>query len=235
MSLKALFKGWFGEFKVKLAMALFLDSKHYVRLHNVTLPTADGTTQIDHILVSRYGIFVLETKSLKGLIIGDEKSPQWTQKLFTQQFNFQNPLRQNYRHVCALADLLGITHDRFISIVIFNGDCQLQKSHLPNVISGDYIRYIKRHRKVMFTQEQVQQVVSAIKAGCLANTWQVRRQHIASLQKRLAKPPLCPQCGSKLVLRMAKTGKKAGTSFYGCSSYPQCRHISPIPKGQGKA
>jgi len=63
-------KGVLGEFKVNLATKLFLDKRIYTLLKNVTLPTADGTTQIDHVIVSRYGVFVIETKNMKGWIFG---------------------------------------------------------------------------------------------------------------------------------------------------------------------
>lgn len=36
---------------------------------------------------------------------------------------------------------------------------------------------------------------------------------------------ICPQCGSKLVLRTAKRGNNKGQNFYGCSNFPQCRYI----------
>ncbi|PMN93401.1 restriction endonuclease [Enterovibrio norvegicus] len=39
--------------------------------------------------------------------------------------------------------------------------------------------------------------------------------------------PLCPRCQSPMVLRIAKQGKHQGTRFYGCSRFPQCRHIEP--------
>ena len=96
------FKGLFGEALVKLSAKISLPASTYHPFHNVTLPTPDGTTQIDHIFVSPYGIFVVETKNMKGWIFGSEKQSQWTQKIFKQTFKFQNPLRQNYKHVKAL-------------------------------------------------------------------------------------------------------------------------------------
>jgi len=48
---------------------LFLPKEQYTVLHNITLPTDDGTTQIDHIVVSRFGVFVVETKNMKGWIV----------------------------------------------------------------------------------------------------------------------------------------------------------------------
>jgi len=51
---------------VNLAAKFFLDKNIYTLFKNVTLPTEDGTTQIDHVIVSRYGVFVIETKNMKG-------------------------------------------------------------------------------------------------------------------------------------------------------------------------
>ena len=91
-------KGIFGEFLVNLAVNLRLDKKKYHLLKNVTLPTEDGTTQIDHIIVSQYGIFVIETKNMKGWIFGGEHQKTWTQKIYKHSSKFQNPLHQNYKH-----------------------------------------------------------------------------------------------------------------------------------------
>ena len=79
MSLRAMFKGWLGEAQGALAHLLFLDRSVYHTLNNVTLATANGTTQIDHVIVSRHGIFVIEAKNMKGWIFGNERDPQWTQ------------------------------------------------------------------------------------------------------------------------------------------------------------
>lgn len=40
--------------------------------------------------------------------------------------------------------------------------------------------------------------------------------------------PICPKCGAPMVLRIAKTGTRAGTKFYGCTNYPNCRTVIPI-------
>lgn len=75
MSIISTFKGILGESKVNLGYWLLLDNKIYHRMNNVTLPLASGgSTQIDHIIVSRYGIFVIETKNYKGWIFGEERA-----------------------------------------------------------------------------------------------------------------------------------------------------------------
>lgn len=33
----------------------------------------------------------------------------------------------------------------------------------------------------------------------------------------------CPLCGQPMVVRLAKKGDRAGSSFLGCSRYPECR------------
>ena len=72
-------KGIFGEAFVKLLAKFKLPADVYIPIHNVTLPTPDGTTQIDHIFVSEFGVFVVETKNMKGWIFGGENQAQWTQ------------------------------------------------------------------------------------------------------------------------------------------------------------
>lgn len=68
MSLRSIFKGWIGEVQGTLAKKIFLDSQVYVDINNVTIPTPNGSTQIDHVIVSRYGVFVVETKNMDGWI-----------------------------------------------------------------------------------------------------------------------------------------------------------------------
>jgi restriction system protein len=39
--------------------------------------------------------------------------------------------------------------------------------------------------------------------------------------------PDCPDCGSKMILRTARKGLNAGSSFWGCPSFPNCRGTRP--------
>src|SRR6476660_6241030 len=78
----ARFRGWRGEAFVKRTARRRLPAESYHQLHDVILPTPDGTTQIDHVFVSRFGIFVVETKNMSGWIFGGERQAQWTQTFF---------------------------------------------------------------------------------------------------------------------------------------------------------
>lgn len=228
MPLKSMFKGWVDEVQGTIAKKLIMDSDVYTDINNVTIPTANGTTQIDHVIVSRYGIFVVETKNMDGWIFGDEKSPQWTQSLFGKKFKFQNPLHQNYRHTKALLDFLGIDHDKIFSVVMFWGDCEFKTPMPPSVMASGYVSHIKSKTDVLFDDADVPQIVSAIKDGMLPKTWATRRQHVAGLKERFDSTTTCPKCSSPLVLRTAKSGANAGAQFYGCTKYPACRYMAKV-------
>lgn len=73
MSLLSSIKGWLDEAQGSFAHWVFLDTYTYISINNITLPTVNGTTQIDHVIVSQYGMFVIETKNMKGWIFGGER------------------------------------------------------------------------------------------------------------------------------------------------------------------
>lgn len=98
-----------------------LRRRDYIVLNDLLLPVAQGrTSQIDHIVVSTRGIFVVETKSLAGRIAGSEHSQYWTQHLSSQSRQIYNPLLQNAAHIRALRRLLkDLDPEWFVSVVAF--------------------------------------------------------------------------------------------------------------------
>ena len=232
MSLRAMFKGWLGEAQGALAHLLFLDRSVYHTLNNVTLATANGTTQIDHVIVSRHGIFVIEAKNMKGWIFGNERDPQWTQSFTRAKFRFQNPLHQNYRHTRALADFLQVDHDKFHSVVMFWGEATLKTDMPPNVLTRGYTAYIKSKREVLFSDEEVAEMTEALTSGRLPKGRATRKAHLESLQNRHESTTTCPKCGGALVQRSARSGPNAGKPFLGCSTFPKCRFTRPVPPAE---
>ena len=222
------FKGLVGEWLVRFAAWIRLDKSEYRALHDVTLPTLDGTTQIDHVFVSRYGIFVVETKNYTGWIFGGEHQATWTQKIFRTTNKFQNPLRQNYKHLKALELLLNVPAATLHSVIVFVGGGTFKTPMPPNVTyAGGYIRYIKSFKELVFSAAEIDEIIEAIsdgrlKPGLATNLGHVR--HLEGLKDKDA-PRLCPRCGSLMVLREAKNGANAGKSFWGCSQFPKCRSI----------
>ena len=116
--LQAKVKGIIGEKKVSVVLAT-LPNSDYIILNDVMLPTEKGSTQIDHIVVSLYGIFVIETKNYKGWITGSSYAEQWTKNMYGKKYKFYNPIRQNYGHIKNLSTILGLSEEKFISLLLF--------------------------------------------------------------------------------------------------------------------
>ena len=93
---------------------LELDSEHYKVLDDLMLPSRGNTntTQIDHIVVSDFGIFCIETKSYSGWIFGNAQQQHWTQVLYRYKKKFYNPLRQNYAHIKAVEAIVSPKYPR---------------------------------------------------------------------------------------------------------------------------
>lgn len=225
------FKGVFGEWLVRFSAKFLLDPKEYRPIHNVTLKTPDGTTQIDHIFVSQFGLFVVETKNYSGWIFGDEHQPTWTQKIFKKTNKFQNPLRQNYKHVKALEALLNLPPEKIHSVVVFVGGSEFKTKMPANVTyAGGYISYIKSKTEIFLSLSEVEAVVTAISTGRMAPSLATNREHVQNVQRRLDPdaPRSCPKCGEQMVLRTTKSGDLAGSKFWGCSAFPKCRTIQKV-------
>ncbi|MGO2279582.1 MULTISPECIES: NERD domain-containing protein [unclassified Psychrobacter] len=188
MSLKSSFKGFLGETVINVAMWLKLEKNIYHRLNGITLPRANGgSTQIDHIIVSVYGIFVIETKNYKGWIYGSEKQRQWTQSFPNgSKYKFQNPLRQNYLHIKTLADLLGLELSYFHSMIAFIGECELKtRDELPeHVLTSGMASYVKKKQDKILTEDEVKSIVEQINSNRFSKSWRTNRRHKAYLKDK---------------------------------------------------
>ncbi len=177
-------RGWIGEVVVGLSMRLSLDRKVYRPFHNIIVPSKRGTAQIDHLLVSPFGIFVVETKNFSGHIFGSEHSQRWTQCFGRNKFTFQNPLRQNFGHIKALSSYLGLKNQYFHSVILFVGDCSIRTPVPDNVICGGGLSsFLGRHREVHFSDSEVARI-SAVLGALKRDRSLNRRAHLKSLRER---------------------------------------------------
>ncbi len=217
-------KGWFGE-KIVASILSGLPNNEYIVLNNIMLRNNYGTTQIDHIVVSIYGIFVIETKNYKGWITGSEFSDQWTKNMYGKKYNFRNPLKQNYAHVKALEGLLNLSDDMFIPIVAFSWNTDIKvKTSKPVVYISQLKRIILSYQQVKFQINELQGIVSII-VGSNIDSKENRKEHISNIRYKVRENDtkisnnICPRCGGTLVKRNGRYG-----SFTGCSNYPKCRY-----------
>lgn len=177
-------KGIVGEVYVNLLLRFSLDKTKYYLCNNVTLPTNTGTTQIDHLIVSRYGIFMVETKNMKGWIYGGERQKTWTQKIFKHSRSFQNPLRQNFKHTKTLTELLGIHHRKIIPLIVFVGESTFKTAMPTNVVQGrQCLQFIKAHNTPVFNSAELVEIMLKIEQFRLPRNLKTHRKHIAYLKR----------------------------------------------------
>ena len=210
-----------------LGIWAFLDKNVYLCFHDVIVPAVNGTTQVDHILVSPFGIFVIETKNMKGWIFGSEQQSKWTQSLYGRKYSFQNPLRQNFRHTKCLSQYLRIDKSHFHSVVFFIGECTFKTPMPENVLNSGLSTHIKSYHRVILSNQEIGRITQEIQS--LKNDPSLtKREHLASLKERHSSTTTCPKCGSKLVERTARKGPNAGSTFLGCSAFPKCRYTQKV-------
>jgi len=215
-----MFEGWFGERKTQFNLWFSLNKELYRRFHDVIIPSSNGTSQVDHILVSPFGLFIVETKNLKGWIFGSESQSKWTQVVYGKKYSFQNPLRQTHRHKKVLSKFLDLDESHIETVVFFVGDSQFKTDLPSNVLSSGLGRYIKQFKDTVLSHDEIGRICSLLidTKGKIS-----KREHIQSLHDRHSSDTVCPRCGSDLLERTVKKGPRTGTKFVGCSGYPKCR------------
>jgi restriction system protein len=175
-----------GEALVARTLQTTFAPPDYHLLNNVTLPVHDGSTQVDHVLVSRFGVFVIETKHYQGWLFGAADSATWTQVLYRRKFKFQNPIRQNYKHVKAVQSLLDFLPPEHVrSAVVFSGEAEFRTPRPAGVFS---VRGLAEHlgefKDEVLSHNRMQFCVGRIECQRLALTRETDVQHRSSLQRR---------------------------------------------------
>ncbi len=135
-----------------------------------------------------------------------------------------------------LKSLLGLADHQLHSIVYFIGDCTFKTPMPENVMRRGLVSYIKSKTTPVLSTADVHRIVDTIQQGRLTASWQTHRQHVPAqgtpyrpirqpcfhpltcqairckptLTKRIAtgQSPICPRCGSTMVLRTATRGEQ---------------------------
>lgn len=145
------FRGFMGEFWLKLELKKLPKNK-YKLLNDIMVEDEKGTHQIDHVVISKYGIFVIEMKNYYGLIIGNQYKEKWYQYLGKRKYPFHNPMYQNYGHVKTLSIALNLSEELFIPITCFSNQVKLKvTSNKPVVQVGTINRNILKYTEEIIT------------------------------------------------------------------------------------
>ena len=169
----------------RVARANFAPPDYHLMNH-ITLQMKDGTTQVDHILVSRFGVFVIETKDHKGWIFANAKQANWSQVLFKRRFKFQNPIFQNIRHVRAVQDLLDFLPAEAVkSVVVFTGEAKFKTEIPPGVFSvTGLMDHLREQTAEVMSLNRVQFCVGRLETARLAISGKTDVEHVQSLERR---------------------------------------------------
>lgn len=217
-------RGWLGEFKVKLVIGKTKPEVKYV-INNLTLRIGDNkTSQIDHIVINKHGIFVIETKNYSGRIYGNETQLEWTQVLNYGKVKnkLYNPIKQNKTHLYHISNLLNRNLPLFSAIVFVQGNTQyINATDVYNL--GELRRLLKSNTGEYLSSEKMEE---AYKTLLNANDASItKREHIQNIHinQQSISNNICPRCGKALVLRKGKN-----CNFMGCKGYPQCKFTKNI-------
>jgi hypothetical protein len=178
-----------GEASVHKVIVTHFPPPKYHLLNNLTIPFQDGTTQIDHILVSAKGVFVIETKNYSGWIFGDEKSNQWMQVIYRVKSRFQNPIHQNYLHVKTIEQLFDfLPKEQIHSIVVFAGNAQF-KTQIPNgvVYLHQLVDVLKTFQEDVMSPNRVEFCVGRLECKRYEVTKMTDLQHRSYLAQKFGK------------------------------------------------
>jgi len=179
-----------GESIVNTCLSKSLDSGSYFLLSDMTFQTKNNsTTQIDHIVISFYGIFIIETKHYKGFIFASESSKIWTQTLnaFTKT-KFHNPIHQNYGHIQALSEILNLDDSYFHSLVVFSGDASFKKGIPSGVfVNSDYIKYIQLQETHVLSESQVFKIALKLESSALEKGYETSKLHGENIKKSITR------------------------------------------------
>jgi len=175
-----------GEALVASALQRHFNNQDYHLLNHITLRHRGVTTQVDHILISRFGVFVIETKSYTGWIFANAEHPTWTQVTFNDKFKFQNPIHQNYLHVKAVQELLDFVPTSAIhSAVVFTGDAEFKTDMPMGVFTlPKLIQHLKGCKEEVLSLNRVQFCVGRLETARLKISQQTDIEHVQALRRR---------------------------------------------------
>ncbi len=217
-------KGWLGENALKLILKELPKSRYKV-FNDVIFKTSGASIQIDHIVVSKYAVFVIENKNYKGTIIGSEKPETWTQKIGKSEFEFYNPIKQNQIHINYLQSIIKFEIP-IVSIIAFSPRGKLDVNTDTIVVPYNKVKsQIKQYRKAVINKSERDEICGIIEEldKSSLKTHISHAAYVKKVRHNIKSYGKCPKCGKDLVKRKSQYGE-----FLGCSGYPNCKFTKSI-------
>ena len=177
-------KGETGENRIELRLMQLNINKYIIR--NAYIPYRNHTSESDIILLTEYGIFVIESKNYSGWIFGSQNGQYWTQSLNKRsKYKFYNPIKQNNTHINAISSFLGLPKSCFNSLIVFSRKSTLKRVPLNCneflIIYDDMIlttiQNIIQTRQAFFSKEQIAYFYQKLYPTTQV-TYDIKMQHI---------------------------------------------------------
>ncbi|SIR00856.1 nuclease-related domain-containing protein [Aquipseudomonas alcaligenes] len=192
------YRGWWGEYKVNFMLRLCLKSEYRVFANALYRGQHEGeTTQVDHIVVSRYGVFVLETKSFKGRIVVDPMKPEtWLQIVGRRKYEIRNPIYQNHAHARAVSRVLGVHGQKIHNYAVMAGTATFE-GPMPERVYGIWqtVRKIQSYRTPVFSRGHVVSICSTLERRRIKGGYWAAQRHVERLRKKAAETTSRPSSG----------------------------------------
>lgn len=203
------FRGTMGEDRVRRLLTGSLPGNQYTVLSGLVVPAGGGTRRIPHLVVSQFGLFVVESVYRPGRITGSRVQDLWTQRKWGRSHRFDNPIHQNELAIGALKQQLDVPDLWFHSVVVFSSNSYFTGKSPEDVIPAEkLIPLIKRRGQKLLEPEACSKVLISLKkarlddgnrhsmdrwtllrwllaAGLLAGTWFVFNAQLGELYTRL--------------------------------------------------
>ena len=184
--------------------------------------------QIDHIAITEYGVYVIETKNYSGTIYGKETWTNWYSYLRGKKYEFTNPIHQNYGHTKIVKKIIYDEKIYVEPVVVFIDKCKVKVYTQSKVTYASMVVNYIQSKPKQLSIEKIDEIYNEIMENRITNE-EIIHEHEDNVRlykeykEKIANSGICPRCGAKLVEKQGKYGK-----FYGCSSYPKCRYVKNI-------
>lgn len=144
-----------------------LDDKTYQILSNIMIKDQNNKeVKIDYIIVSNYGVFVINKKKKKGLIYGYETNYRWIQNNHGRVKKFFNPILQNQRRIHCVKNLLkDFSGIAYYGVTVFPNKSEL---YVDTIFDANLIHVhqlsskIKAYRVKHITTREKEKIISIL-------------------------------------------------------------------------
>lgn len=164
-----------------------LDKSKYFTVNDITLKNNGFTTQIDHIVVSCYGVFVIETKNWKGSIYGGRWGNDIYHYLGGVKYTHQNPFKQNIGHIKFLKDVLSSYPNlKYISIVAFGGYSKRKINGDTSIKISEILDTIREYKEEVISEIDRDLVHTKLKRLKIEGD-KYKEEHVENMRRKYGK------------------------------------------------